>query len=411
MSTELLTLRNELMFEPPLGRFSQQCGDVRRALDREFAQGDERHRTRLVDTLTELTIDLQSYLRRWHLQSPTATEQLSDDELAAAVGENVALLRNWGGEQPIQRIRSEVEAIESSNLAKLSAMADRGELNTRWANDYPSGLTYALRRGAVVVTTNPPLVDIARRESPEVWDPVRDELRQLNPGAPNDRLVSLLAMRVVLHNCRELRPIYEATDGRLGYVNLQVNPKHATDTERMIEDAEFLYEELRRELNGTPNMVFKLPGTKEALPTAAHLTSKGIGVSITLSFAVDQHLEFAEVIERGTAPLSFLVMMSGRLDDPVKEELAAAGTADAGETARWASTAVIRRSYDLLYRQRRMCKSMLLVASMRGPWNVDAAITDESVPIIVTIFPDKAAEYDAEPRQIGSDIREPLPTS
>ncbi|MEW6356050.1 MAG: transaldolase family protein [Planctomycetota bacterium] len=409
MENQRLALREQLLFKTSVDRFSVSCGDIRRRLSREFAKADEARRADLLDTLAELTIDLQSYLIRWHLQDPKAMERLSDDELAKAVDENMALLKKWGCEKALEHVKAEVESIRRSSLARLSATSDRGEINTRWGNDYPLGLTRTLRRGAILVTTNPPLVNIARKEEPKVWDAVRDELRRRHPGASADRLVSLLTMRVVLRNCRELRPIYEVSGRRLGYVNLQVNPKNATHPEAMIAEAEFLYEEMKRELKGRPNVVFKLPGTKEALPAAAHLTAKGIGVSITLGFAVDQHLAFAEVIERGTAELSFVVMMTGRLDDPIREELATGGMPDAAETARWASTAVIRRSYDLLYRQRKYRRSALLVASLRGPWAIEAALTDEEAPIYVTAFPDKAAEYDAGERCIVSCIRESLP--
>ena len=405
MNTENLALRERLLFRTPIHQFSAQCKDIRR----ELAQSGHAGRARAINMLSELTLDLQSCLRRWHLQNPKARERLSDEALTQEVRENLALLKNWAGDGNAEQVEADAAAIAKSNLTRLSGMADLGKINTRWGNDYPSGIAGAMRRGAILVTTNPPLVNIARKEEPKVWDPVRDELRRRNPNAPAERLVSLLTSRVVLRNCRALRPVFEISGGRLGYVNLQVNPKNATNAEKMIADVEFLYEELRRELNGTPNVVFKLPGTKESLPAAAHLTAKGIGVSITLGFAVDQHLAYAEVIERGKAAVSFVVMMGGRLDDPIKEELAASGMADAAETARWASTAVVRRSYEMLYRQRKYRRSALLVASLRGPWGFDCAITDEEWPVFVTAFPDKAAEYDAEDRKIVCRIRESLP--
>ena len=409
MNSEMLALRERLLFKTPVCRFDAVCREIRRELSQDAARGGDAGRARAINLLSGLTLDLGSYLRRWRLQDPKSDERVPDEALSQEIGEDLALLQDWAGTGKAKEIQAEAAALRTSNLARLSGMADRGEINTRWGNDYPFLLSPAVRRGAILVTTNPPLVNIARKEQPQVWDPVRDELRRQNPGAPSDRLVSLLTMRVVLRNCQELRPIYEASGGRLGYVNLQVNPRNATNPDRMIADAEFLYEELGRHLNGTPNMVFKLPGTKESLPAAAHLTSRGIGVSITLGFAVDQHLVFSEIIERGKAALSFVVMMTGRLDDPIREELAAGGMAEAAETARWASTAVVRRSYDLIYRQRKYRKSALLVASLRGPWAVAGAITDEQAPIFVTAFPDKAAEYEAEPRQIVCRIREPLP--
>lgn len=57
--------------------------------------------------------------------------------------------------------------MEKSNLIKLSEMTDEGKINTKWGNDYATGLTHALRRGAVLVTTNPQLIDTARKTNPE----------------------------------------------------------------------------------------------------------------------------------------------------------------------------------------------------------------------------------------------------
>ncbi len=179
----------------------------------------------------------------------------------------------------------------------------------------------------------------------------------------------------------------------------------------MAADIEWLYERLHERLGGTPNVVFKVPGTQAALETVRRVTAKGIGVTITLGFAVDQHLAFAEAIETGKAPVSFLVMMNGRLDDPIRDELAGLGVGDAAELAKWASTAVVRRSYELLYRAGTARRSSLLIASLRGPWNVDAAITAAAAPVFITSFPDKTEEYDAQERDLVSHIDQPIPAN
>jgi hypothetical protein len=124
---------------------------------------------------------------------------------------------------------------------------------------------------------------------------------------------------------------------------------------------------------------------------------------------VDQNLAFGEIIEQGSARISFLVVMSGRLDDLVRDELNDLGIPDASEMAKWASIAVVRRSYDILYRQRKYQKSAILTASLRGPWHVEGSITDGAAPIFITCFPDKAREYDSEERTIVSHIGEEIP--
>jgi len=134
-----------------------------------------------------------------------------------------------------------------------------------------------------------------------------------------------------------------------------------------------------------------------------------IGVNITLSFSVDQQVVFAEVIEKGNAKVSFVVMMTGRLDDPVRDELLKMGVERAAEAAKWASTAVIRRSYDILYNQKKYNKSAILTASLRGPWNIEGSLTDGGKPIFITSFPNKTQEFDSIDRSIVSRINEEIP--
>jgi transaldolase len=218
-----------------------------------------------------------------------------------------------------------------------------------------------------------------------------------------------MTMNVVLKACREMRPIWVASGGRYGYVSLQVNPRTNTDASQMAGEVMDLFERLKVERGGTPNTVFKIPATHAGLDAVRRLTAAGIGVNVTVNASVDQHLAFAEVIEQGSAPLSFVVLMMGRLDDPVRDELTAAGLADAEAVSRWASVAVLRRSYPLLYEERGYRRSAILAASMRGPWSIDGSIVTGPAEIFATCFPDKAREYDAVERPIEAHVREPLP--
>src|ERR1035437_3296567 len=288
-------------------------------------------------------------------------------------------------------------------------MADRGLISNRWGNDAATGQTEAIRKGAVLVTTNPIMVNAVRKEDPVFWDRVRDELKQSHPECSPEQRASLMTMSVVLQNCRELRPIYEISKGKYGYVSLQINPRANQDSTRMAEEVESLYERLTQELSGTPNTVFKIPGTKAGLDTVRRLTSKGIGCTITVNCSVDQNLAFGEIVEQGHARISFLVVMSGRLDDLVRDEMNDLGVVDAKEVAAWASIAVIRRSYEILYRQRKYQKSALLTASLRGPWHVEGSITSGEAPIFITCFPERAREYDSVERKIESRIDERIP--
>jgi len=54
----------------------------------------------------------------------------------------------------------------------------------------------------------------------------------------------------------------------------------------MIDESEALYEQLEKELGGAPNVVFKVPATKAGIDVVERLTEQGIGVNVTVNFAV-----------------------------------------------------------------------------------------------------------------------------
>ncbi len=409
MRDEHHELRRRLFFETEPAAFPGTCRSVRRELEARHARGTPQDQAAIEALAAELCLDMQSYLPRWNLRRPDAAVRVETGLLQEEAAAFRSLLAGPGAEAQRRRVAAEEALLKRSNFLRLSQLADAGTIRTRWGYDYAYGIRAAMRRGAVLVTTNPPLVNLARKEQPDVWEPVRAELRRTHPGADRGLLAALFSARVVLDNARLLRPVYEASGGRYGHVNLQVNPRAAQDPERMAAEAELLHAVLSEHLGGAPNVVFKIPGTRAGLEAARRVTGRGIGVTITLGFSVDQHAAFGEAIEHGSAPVSFLVMMNGRLDDPVCEELQNAGVPEAAETARWAATAVVRRSYRHVFREMGCRRSSLLIASLRGPWNVASAITAGPAPVFLTSFPDKTEEYDAEPREIRSEMEEPVP--
>lgn len=409
MTSEFRDLREQLLFETAPGAFAETTADLRAAFVDEFGAASSQRRAEIVELIGELAIDLSSYLPRWHLLATSDSASLDAGMLHAETDRMCDLLKGWGAEQKAAEVEAEIASLERSNLRRLSEMADRGEIDSRWGHDAATGLTWAVRRGAVLATTNPVMVNGVRKEDPATWDPVRDALRADYPDRTAEQRVSLMTMNVALDGCRELRPIWRATDGRYGYVSLQVNPRASDDAVSMAEEVEELYGHLGRELGGTPNTRFKIPGTRAGLEAVRRLTSKGIAVTVTVNASVDQHLAFAEVIEQGSAPLSFVVLMMGRLDDPVREELAAKGVSQADEVSRWASIAVLRRSYQLLFEERGYQRSAIMAASMRGPWTIEGSIADGASETFITCFPGKAREFDAVPRDIVSRVHEPVP--
>ena len=93
-------------------------------------------------------------------------------------------------------------------------------------------------------------------------------------------LYERLAIEDIQHAAAVLRPLYDRTDGRNGFVSLEVSPYLATDTTATIAEARRLWRAV-----GRPNIMIKVPATKAGLPAIRELTGEAINVNITLLFS------------------------------------------------------------------------------------------------------------------------------
>jgi len=91
-----------------------------------------------------------------------------------------------------------------------------------------------------------------------------------------------------------LRPVYDASRGDDGYVSLEVDPDLARDTKATIARVRELFDAVAR-----PNVMIKIPGTKEGLPAVEESIAAGIPVNVTLIFSVRRYEEVAEAYIRG----------------------------------------------------------------------------------------------------------------
>ncbi|HKK46428.1 MAG TPA: bifunctional transaldolase/phosoglucose isomerase [Balneolaceae bacterium] len=89
-------------------------------------------------------------------------------------------------------------------------------------------------------------------------------------------------------------PVYEGTDGKDGFVSLEVSPHLAHDTDGTIEEARDLWQKVNR-----PNVLIKVPGTEEGLPAIEQLISEGINVNVTLLFGLDRYRAVTEAYLSG----------------------------------------------------------------------------------------------------------------
>jgi transaldolase/glucose-6-phosphate isomerase len=81
-----------------------------------------------------------------------------------------------------------------------------------------------------------------------------------------------------------LRPIYDRTKGADGFISIEVSPYIAHDTDASIAEAKSLWTEIAK-----PNLMVKVPGTKEGAPAIRALIGEGININVTLLFALDAY--------------------------------------------------------------------------------------------------------------------------
>ena len=293
----------------------------------------------------------EELLREWRLYHTARFEAENVEDNAASAAQ---LLVGGSIGSYLDNLSAE---IEGSNLRRIAEFRLAGNCHTEISNDYGAFLQYALYVGASFATTNPPLVDMAWLADEMFWNDVVDEVITANPGVGVEQLARLITLEVVLSSMRLLRPIFLLTEGAMGCVCLQVNPHLHGDGRQMADAAVFFYDVLRERLGGVPNVVFKLPGTLGGLEACRELTRRGIGVTITVSFGMFQHVPFLRAMLEGNALFCCLVEMNGRLAYPVRDELLgklsdleAVGIdeAVAREAAAWSGIAVVKKLHSLL---------------------------------------------------------------
>src|SRR5262245_32678765 len=141
------------------------------------------------------------------------------------------------------------------------------------------------------LTSNPTIFDHAIKNS-TAYDAAIS--RKLAKGESSEALFFELALEDVTRAADLFRPVYEKTNGIDGWVSLEVSPLLAHDTASTLAAAKDLFARAAR-----PNLLIKIPGTKEGLPAIEEAIFSGIPVNVTLLFSREQYLAAAEAFLRG----------------------------------------------------------------------------------------------------------------
>ncbi len=165
-----------------------------------------------------------------------------------------------------------------SRLHELSALGQSVWIDFLSRDLLESGaLARAVRDDAVVgVTSNPTIFEQALSQGGAY------DAQLASEGGGDDKEAFLsLASRDVADACDLLRLVWEQTEGRDGYVSIEVDPHLAYDTESTIAEAMRLHEAI-----GKPNLLVKIPATEPGLGAIEEMTPRGRSTNVTLIFSL-----------------------------------------------------------------------------------------------------------------------------
>jgi transaldolase/glucose-6-phosphate isomerase len=142
------------------------------------------------------------------------------------------------------------------------------------------------------VTSNPAIFEKAMGHG-EDYD---EQFKQLVAAGEHsaEEIYETMAVQDIQHVADVLKPVFDRAGGKDGFVSLEVSPYLARDAEASIEEA--------RRLNAwvnKPNLMVKIPGTKECVPAIRQLIADGININVTLLFSVEAYQAVAEAYIAG----------------------------------------------------------------------------------------------------------------
>ncbi|MCW5873622.1 MAG: transaldolase [Anaerolineales bacterium] len=142
------------------------------------------------------------------------------------------------------------------------------------------------------VTSNPSIFNNAIGKSQDYDGQLADLARA---GHTTAEIYDALTVADIQAACDLFRSLYDSTRGGDGYVSIEVHPHLAHDTEATALEAQRLWALVDR-----PNLMVKIPATKEGIPAIQSAIAHGININITLIFSCQR---YGEVIEAYLAGL------------------------------------------------------------------------------------------------------------
>jgi transaldolase len=155
------------------------------------------------------------------------------------------------------------------------------------------GFAALIADSAVTGATSNPTIFAKAITGSDAYD---DQLRAAVASGVRD--TQELFFEVALDDVRDaadlLRGVYDASDGRDGFISFECTPDLADDTAGTIEQALTLWGRLAR-----PNVMIKVPATEAGIGAIEELTARGVNVNVTLLFSVDRYEQVIDAYVAG----------------------------------------------------------------------------------------------------------------
>jgi transaldolase/glucose-6-phosphate isomerase len=176
-------------------------------------------------------------------------------------------------------------------------------------------------------TSNPTIFEKSIRSSAEYEPALR---RLASAGKSVEDIYYDLVVEDIQNAADLLRPIYDGSEARDGYISVEVQPRHSEDHQATVKEALELVARIAR-----PNLMIKVPATEPGLIAIRTLIGKGISVNVTLIFGIGQYQSVAnafidglEVASKSGLDLSRIASVASffvsRLDSAIDKQLDAA---------------------------------------------------------------------------------------
>lgn len=141
------------------------------------------------------------------------------------------------------------------------------------------------------LTSNPSIFEKAISGS----DDYDDDIAKLSKKEDNNSAIFFdMAITDIQRAADIFKPVYDKTEGKDGFVSLEVSPYLALDTDGTIEQASDLWKRVNRK-----NVMIKIPGTKQGLPAIRECLREGININVTLLFGLPRYREITEAFMGG----------------------------------------------------------------------------------------------------------------